>query len=384
MKVTTYKRNEPFYNEWMKKEGLPVVTGYFVKDVKNIERTDWARTGQKGAFVDLHGMEGVTGMYIGEIRPGEAMHPQKHLYQQLVCILQGRGAAEVWLPGDEGNKISFEWKKGSLFAIPLNCGYQFYNVSSEPTIYLAVTDAPILMDLIHHEDFIFNNDYRFTDRFSPKQDYFDNGERFVSPDNIKRVWETNLIPDVADAVLDFHARKGVNTRSTFFEMAGNSLVGHISSWPVGEYHKAHHHGGGDILLIIRAKGYTLMWPKSAGERPYQNGNADKVIRADWQEGSVFCPPTGWYHAHYNIGDEPARYLALRFDSGILRHAVGFHLAHDPGDINGVPGLFVSHRLGGHLIEYEDEDPQIRIDYEEALKKNGVTSQMPPIVYRNEP
>jgi len=35
--------------------------------------------------------------------------------------------------------------------------------------------------------------------------------------------------------------------------------------------------------------------------------------------------------------------------------------------------------GGSLIEYEDEDPQIRRDYEETLKKAGVTCQMPDFV-----
>lgn len=384
IRSTTYKRNEPFYNCWMKREGLPVITGQGIEDVKTIERKDWARTGQKGAFIDLHGMEGVTGMYVGEIRPGEQTLPQKHLYQQLVCILQGRGAAEVWLPGDEGNKISFEWKKGSLFAIPLNCGYQMYNVSNEPAIYLAVTDAPILLDLIHNEDFIFNNDYRFMDRFSPQPDYFDAGERYVSSERVKRVWETNLIPDVGSAVLDLHERKGVGARATFFEMAGNSLVGHIAQWPVGLYHKAHHHGGGDVLLIIKSKGYTLMWPKSAGEHPYRNGTVDKIVRVDWREGAVFVPPTGWYHLHFNTGDEPARYLAFRYDNGILSHPVKFHSAHTPDDINGIPALFVSYRLGGNLIEYEDEDPQFRKDYELELQRNGVTIQMPSVIYRNEP
>jgi len=35
--------------------------------------------------------------------------------------------------------------------------------------------------------------------------------------------------------------------------------------------------------------------------------------------------------------------------------------------------------GGTLIEYEDEDPEIRLNYEDTLKKMGVTCQMPNFV-----
>jgi len=35
--------------------------------------------------------------------------------------------------------------------------------------------------------------------------------------------------------------------------------------------------------------------------------------------------------------------------------------------------------GGTLINYEDEDPQIRRDFETALREACVPSQMPPIV-----
>jgi hypothetical protein len=33
-----------------------------------------------------------------------------------------------------------------------------------------------------------------------------------------------------------------------------------------------------------------------------------------------------------------------------------------------------------LIEYEDEDPQIRRDFAAALKHHGVEMQMPPVAY----
>jgi len=47
------------------------------------------------------------------------------------------------------------------------------------------------------------------------------------------------------------------------------------------------------------------------------------------------------------------------------------------------GVCVSTREGGALIEYEDEDPQIKKDYEAAVRVKGVPLQMPEVRYRGD-
>ncbi|HLY66888.1 MAG TPA: cupin, partial [Chloroflexota bacterium] len=69
-----------------------------------------------------------------------------------------------------------------------------------------------------------------------------------------------------------------------------------------------------MLMVVRSKGYSIMWPRELGLRPYEDGHDDEVVRVDWQVGSVFTPPTGWFHQHFNLGHEPARQLALRYGS----------------------------------------------------------------------
>ena len=39
------------------------------------------------------------------------------------------------------------------------------------------------------------------------------------------------------------------------------------------------------------------------------------------------------------------------------------------------------REGGTLLEFEDEDPEIRRRYIEELKKEGIECTMPPVEYR---
>ena len=43
----------------------------------------------------------------------------RQLFEETVMILDGRGSTTVW--NDAGQRITFEWKAGALFAIPLNC-----------------------------------------------------------------------------------------------------------------------------------------------------------------------------------------------------------------------------------------------------------------------
>src|SRR5215475_10715977 len=94
------------YNKWMRNEGIPVIHGYGIEDVRDLELASWERMGGKGAFINLYGMGGATGMYEAQIPPSGALKLEKHLYEEVICILDGRGTTEVW---ENGAKQVFEW-----------------------------------------------------------------------------------------------------------------------------------------------------------------------------------------------------------------------------------------------------------------------------------
>ena len=106
------------YVRWMKSQGPPIHVGHGMADLRTLEVSPYARTGGKAAFLHLHGMQGITGGYIGEIPPGDALKTERHLYEEVICILNGQGATEIW--DDHGHKKMFEWGKWSLFAPPMN------------------------------------------------------------------------------------------------------------------------------------------------------------------------------------------------------------------------------------------------------------------------
>jgi oxalate decarboxylase/phosphoglucose isomerase-like protein (cupin superfamily) len=359
------------YGQWMKKEGLPIVEGFGLKDVREVELAPWPRLGGRGAFVQLYGMmDGSRSMYVAQIPPGGALSPERHLYEELICILEGRGATEIWQEG--GRKQIFEWEPWSLFSPPLNVWHRLVNGSREPVRLLMVTNAPLIMNALRDMDFIFNCPYVFSSRYAGEEDFFTvSNKRYQRKAAYTKVWETNLISNIKEAGIDPQERKGSGVKITQFEMSGNTLIGHLSEWPEGRYHKAHYHGPGALLLGLESNGYVLMWSKDFGTHPYSEGHRDMVVEMDWKEGSVYSPLDNWFHQHFNTGPRPARHLAIRYGSDQHGHA----------DMSTSAKLkraatLTSMREGGTLIEYEDEDPEVRIQFEAALKRAGVACEMP--------
>jgi mannose-6-phosphate isomerase-like protein (cupin superfamily) len=363
---TARSRAKTYYERFMEKEGVPVIDGYGVTDVGKIQLKPWTRIGCDGAYLQLRGLEGITGVYVGKLAVGSSTLPERHLYEKVIYILQGQGVAEI----QQRDRVpqSLLWRAGSLFSPPMNTLHRLMNHGSEAALFLAITTAPMALDHYHNEQFVFNSDFAFHDRYDGESGYFEpGGERYLATDNRQWIWETNFIPEASKARIDAQEQKGAGVNLTQFEISNNILIGHLAEWPVGRYHKAHFHGGGAVLVILRSSGYSLMWPNHLGMRPYENGFGAEVVRVDWVPGSVFSPPTNWFHQHFNLGPEPALQLALR--CGSQKFPLGIRVAAIRA------GVYTSVKKGGTLIEYNDEDPAIRETYEAELAVKGIAPDM---------
>ncbi len=360
------------YETWVRSQGIPIVRGHGVTDLAEPEFGRWDRLGCDAYFILLEGMTGFTGMYVAQIDPGAATNQQRHLYEKTIYVLQGSGITTLEDP--RGKTHQFEWQEGSLFAIPLNTPYRLF-ASGSRVRYVAVTTAPVIIDLFHNDEFIHNCPFSFTDRFNGEPDFWSKDVRYEGSGNTllgqfsRRGWETNFVPDARSVLPDKVDPEKKSLRFIQYELTGNSLITHESKYPSGSYMRAHYHSGGAILLILRSEGYSMMWDKELGDRPFESGHGGDVVKIDWKPGSVFSPPTGWFHQHFNVGAEDALQLAFRY--GSRRFPFGIWHAVGARDVDGEVGTMRMRGDGGAVIDYSQEDPHIRQLFNERLRQNGI-------------
>ena len=333
------------YEKWQRAQGVAVYEDLAVSDLLEVPVQEWKAIDANAAFLNLDGAELTNGAYVLEMPPGTKTKPIRGLYEEIVYVVQGFGTTTVW--NGQGQKQSFEWRKGSLFAVPLNTWREHMNPStSEPARFLVVHTMPLVMNLFKDIDFIFDTDRDFTERFSGQEEFF-SGKGAMHPG---RIWETNFIPDVSASELQPWPDRGAGGTNIHFSLRGNTTHAHVSEFPSGTYKKAHRHGPGAHVVILSGEGYSLMWPQGSEKRKFP-----------WGPGALICPPGNWYHQHFNTGAEPARYLAITWGSLMLGRSKEERRTHR--------GKRVADQ-----IEYEAEDADVRALFEAELALRGVPSK----------
>ena len=334
-----------YYEEWVEREGLELIRGYSVDNVYTMPLQPWARTGGNTARIQLSGTGDHNDALVCEIPPGKQLDPQKHLFEEQTYILAGRGSTVVWYEGQRKN--SFEWQTGSLFCIPLNAWFQHFNLSGdEPVRYLSTTTAPLMLNLIQNEDFIFNNPATFPERY-------DSGERFFSGEMTMREVSrqtgidrqetafTNFVADIDAIPMNESTRaKGARNRMVQF---GRYVGSHSTLIPGRTFSTIHRHGPGTHVLWLRGEGYALMWP---------DGGEKEKLKLYFGAGSIIVPPEHWWHQWVVLSEEPAQNLA--------QHQPRIDRSHE--------GTMISTREGGRLVFVDDFAPELRAEVESLFEE----------------
>jgi quercetin dioxygenase-like cupin family protein len=316
-------------------------------------------------------------MYIVEVPAGGALNIERHIYEKMVLVIEGRGSTEVWQEG-QVHPQTFEWQKGSMYSIPLNAFHRFVNATNSPALLLCGTSAPNMFNLLDNTHFIFNCPYNFNDRYNGTSDYFQAKED-VLPDPVRglAMRRTNFLPDVISCELPLDNRRSPGYRRVEPHMAGNRFYQWIGQHETGRYSKAHKHASAAVLICLKGKGYTYTWPEALGSRPWEAGKAEFVKRQDYEFGGMVtaAPMTGdWFHQHFGVSKDPLR-LTAWFGPNNSR-------ARKPG----VPGEAIMDRgaidikKGGDAIPYCEEDPYLLKEFKEALAREGSESRMDPLWY----
>ena len=341
------------YTRWVAAQGLDIIDAMYIYDLHTVDLKPWARRGGRGVYLNHDASRTSNDCYVCEIPPGKQLAPQRQLFEEMIYVLDGRGSTTVW--NDAGQKVSFEWKAGAIFAIPLNTSHQHFNGSGKDAArFVAVTNGPVIINSFGDTDFVFNTSYDFKGRFAGESDYFANkGEQKGL------LLDTNFVADAINLPLIPAKERGAGGAHIRFNMAKGTINSHISQFPVGTYKKAHAHGPGAHVIMLGGEGFSMMWP--AGEEPR---------RFPWKEATMIVPPNMWFHQHFNTGTTPARYMAFKAEGVAIRNA------------QGVPKAWISRRVGGDQIDYADESPLIRDTFSAALSKVGLAPRMDE-VYKSE-
>jgi hypothetical protein len=164
----------------------------------------------------------------------------------------------------------------------------------------------------------------------------------------RAVWTSNFFPDIHawEKLEPYRERGAGGSMVAFGSVHGGLGATHatMSVFPAQRYKMGHKHDAGAVIVIPRGEGYSVLWKPDTNQR----------LVCEWKEGSLLVPPHMWYHQHFNLGHEPARYLKL----------------------NGhIPAFRESHQ-----IDYSVEDPWVRRRFQEQLATRGMTSAMPDECY----
>jgi len=355
--VTAYNRSRSNYEEWIETTGVPIHRGYFIEDVRTVEVGWWEERQCNTAFLVLAGQEGVSEARVTEILPGQTVPPSRFALDEVVYVAEGRGLTSIW--GDErGPKKTFEWQKHSMFLIPRGHWAQLSSTQgNQPARLLHYNYLPISMNIVPDPGFFFNNPY-----IDPKavaadaEDFYSEAKSFVPEGarDSRMIWYGNFFPDMrAWDRLHTYEERGAGGLRVGVQFANTPMWSHMSVFPSRTYKKAHRHGPGVVIIIPAGEGYSIMWEEGK----------DKVV-IPWHEASVFVPPNRWFHQHFNVGAQYARYLAFHAPRGVAGRS------ERPED------------LVRDQIEYPSEDPFIRQKFEDELGKRGLKSLMPEEAYHD--
>ena len=342
------------YEHWVHSTGLPVHRGHYIEDARTAEVAWWDERECSAAFVDLQGQGSLTEGRITEIPPGKTLPPLKFGLDEVVYVLKGRGLTTLWR-GDGEVKRTIEWGAHSLMLFPRNYTCQLANVQGSETVRLLHYNAfPMALAAVPDPSMFFNNPHLQPGMVPEEEEEFFAAARSM-PGRRSVVWSGNFFPDLT-VWDDMHrsVSRGAASHTVDFFFPGIPFNAHLSVFPNQTYKKTHRHGPGPfrpgaLLVVVSGEGHSIMWP-------YDDEQVEKTV-IPWHEGTVFNPPDKWWHGHYNVGLEPARYMAIQ-----------------------PPQVFSEYKSPSIHIEYTDEEPWFREKFETELAKRGLTSRMPPEAY----
>ena len=116
-----------YYERCMEKEGIPVVEGFGVTDVRNIQLTSWSGSAATGPICSFADWKVLPGFMSASSAPGDATSPRGIFMKKLFISYK----AKAWRKSNSatGCRRIFSWRADSLFSPPMNTLHRLINYS---------------------------------------------------------------------------------------------------------------------------------------------------------------------------------------------------------------------------------------------------------------
>jgi hypothetical protein len=221
--------------------------------------------------------------HVREIPPGLSLAPQRHPFEQIILVLAGRGSTSFC--NDDGASVNFEWKAGTLFAVPLDTTCRHFNGSgTQCARFVAVTTAPGIINA--------RGDSALVE--SPCPDFVEASHAAASMSDL----DHSSLLDALDCPLLRIPECGAGGHlSSHMGTRGLSIL--ISQLPPETCGKPHAYGPDAYTIVLAGEGYSLVWPEG-GQR----------MRWAWRQGALLAAPNAWWRQHFNSGKSPARLVTV--------------------------------------------------------------------------
>lgn len=257
-----------------------------------------------------------------EIPPGGELPPHRHLAEEIIYVISGRGYTSMWIPEDD-KKQRYDWDAGDLLSPSLNAWHQHVNASDDaPARYISITTQPITRNIFPGQAFASSSDFVFKERWqqgiSQQPEYTPEGG-FESSE-VVRMRVGHHLPDLPDRTLR-QRRQGAWGITILPEgdLAGNRVLEmEVREKDGEEFTDAqahlHRHPWEVIYIVLDGRGYSNM-----------RRDGEPLRRVDWQEGDLFIVEANEYHDNRAQQNARTRYLQVK--------AAGYF--RDVGNVGGI-------------------------------------------------
>lgn len=242
-----------------------------------------------------------------ELPPGGQLTPQRHLAEEIIYVVSGKGYTDMWIR--DGEKERYTWQAGDLLSPSLNTWHQHFNASErEPARYIAISSAPITHNIFPQQEFLTSSDFVFEDRWqqgiTQQPEYTPVGGFETS--EVVRMRVGHLLPDIDDRKLR-QRRQGAWGITILPEgdLAGNHVLEMEVREKDGEEFTdeqahLHHHPWEVVYIVLDGAGYSNMRRKG-----------EELRRVEWQEGDMFIAEANEFHDNRSQPNTRTRYLQVK-------------------------------------------------------------------------